>query len=76
MSTRPSRRDGYETALLSAYGTVDRDVLDVNLRLHALHGAVWRAHVSRLNPGRVPTVARDATVLDRRPARIASSCRH
>ena len=36
--------DGYETALLTAYGAVDEDVLSAQLRLHALYGAVWRAH--------------------------------
>lgn len=35
--------DGYEAALLSAYGPVDGDVLAAQLRLHALYGAVWRA---------------------------------
>lgn len=36
--------DPYERALLSAYGSVDQDVLRAMLRLHALYGAVWRAH--------------------------------
>ncbi len=39
--------DGYETALLSAYGTVDTGVLSAQLRLHALYGAVWRTHHPR-----------------------------
>jgi hypothetical protein len=39
--------DRYETALLSAYGTVDTDVFSAQLRLHALYGAVWRAHHPR-----------------------------
>jgi hypothetical protein len=39
--------DGYETALLSAYGTVDPVVVSAQLRLHALYGAVWRAHHPR-----------------------------
>ena len=39
--------DAYETALLSAYGTVDADVLSAQLRLHALYRAVWRAHHPR-----------------------------
>jgi hypothetical protein len=42
--------DGYETALLSAYGTVDPDVVGAQLRLHALYGAVWRAHQERRRP--------------------------
>ena len=37
---KPSER----TALLAAYGAVDEDVLSAQLRLHALYGAVWRAH--------------------------------
>jgi len=41
-----NRRFGndYETALLSAYGTVDADIYDAHLQLHALYGAVWRAY--------------------------------
>ena len=35
--------DGYETALLSAYGTIDADVYRAQLQLHALYGAGWRA---------------------------------
>lgn len=44
-----SRRlgDGYEKALLSAYGTVDAEVLSAQLRLHALYLTVWRAQPSR-----------------------------
>jgi hypothetical protein len=39
--------DGYETVLLSAYGTVDADIFSAQLRLHALYGAVWRARHPR-----------------------------
>ena len=39
--------DGYETALLAAYGTVDAEILGAQLRLHALYGAVWRAQPTR-----------------------------
>jgi hypothetical protein len=35
--------EGYERALLAAYGPVDADVLAAQLRLHDLYGAVWRA---------------------------------
>lgn len=33
----------YEKAFLSAYGTVDPDLLGAQLQLHALYDAVWRA---------------------------------
>ncbi len=36
----------YETTLLSAYGGVDADLLDAQVRLQELYGAVWRAHVA------------------------------
>ncbi len=39
--------DGYETALLAAYGPVDQVLLRTHLRLHALYGAVWRAQPPR-----------------------------
>jgi hypothetical protein len=38
--------DGYERALLAAYGPIGADVFSAQLRLHALYGAVWRAHVA------------------------------
>jgi Phosphotransferase enzyme family len=42
--------ESYETALLSAYGTVDPNVLGAQFRLHALYGAVWRADHARRRP--------------------------
>jgi len=39
--------DGFGAALVKAYGTIDGDIFSAQLRLHALYGAVWRAHQSR-----------------------------
>jgi hypothetical protein len=41
---------GFERELLAAYGSADPDLLAAHLRLHALYGAVWRAHAGRRPP--------------------------